>query len=167
MNVRAAEHSEIDSLARVWYDSWRDAHAKIAPAELTRVRTLESFRDRLEAALPNVRVVGEAGEPVGFYFLKEDELYQLFVAARARGTGVAVALIDDAERRLSEAGVETAWLGCAIGNERAARFYEKRGWHRIGVYVSDLETPNGIMHLDVWRYEKRVGDLAPRAARAK
>jgi hypothetical protein len=27
----------------------------------------------------------------------------------------------DAEARLAEAGVEIAWLACAIGNERAAR----------------------------------------------
>ena len=28
--------------------------------------------------------------------------------------------------------VEVAWLACAIGNDRAARFYEKSGWRRAG-----------------------------------
>jgi ribosomal protein S18 acetylase RimI-like enzyme len=88
----------------------------------------ESFRNRLEAALPDVRVVGPLGAPVGFCIIKRAELYQLFVSAASRGSGVAAALIADAEARLSERGVETAWLACAIGNARAARFYEKCGW---------------------------------------
>jgi len=36
-----------------------------------------------------------------------------------------------------------AWLACAIGNERAARFYEKCGWHRTGVVTSRLDAPSG------------------------
>lgn len=154
MDVRDAEEVEIDHLAKVWYDGWRDAHAQIVPAELIRLRTLESFRHRLQAALPNVRVVGPSGAPVGFCIVKADELYQLFVSAQSRGSGVAAALMADAEARLSESGVETAWLACAIGNERAARFYEKCGWRRAGTMVNELETANGMFPLKVWRYQK-------------
>lgn len=156
MNVRDAEEAEIDRLADIWYQGWRDAHEQIVPAELTRLRTLESFRDRLRAAIPFVRVVGPPGEPVGFCMVKGDELYQLYVSARARGAGVAAALIADAEARLSENGVGIAWLACAIGNERAARFYEKCGWHRAGSMVNRLETPCGEFLLEVWRYEKQL-----------
>ena len=154
MDVRPAEAGEIDRLARLWYDAWQDGHAEIVPAELTRARTLESFRERLPDLLPNVRVVGPIGEPLGFSTIRGDELYQLFVSTEARGSGVAVALVADAEARLAESGVETAWLACAIGNERAARFYEKCGWRRAGTMVSRLETPEGIFPLEVWRYEK-------------
>jgi GNAT superfamily N-acetyltransferase len=75
---------------------------------------------------------------------KDDELYQLFVSAQSRGAGVAAALIADAEARLLARGVETAWLACAIGNERAARFYEKCGWRRVGMLVHQLQTVGGI-----------------------
>jgi ribosomal protein S18 acetylase RimI-like enzyme len=115
---------------------------------------MESFRDRLHAALPNARVIATSAGPVGFYIVKGSELYQLFVAAQARGSGTAAMLIADAEARLSANGVEIAWLACAIGNERAARFYEKCGWRRTGTIVSILETPNGEFPLEVWRYEK-------------
>jgi hypothetical protein len=64
MDVRAAKKEEIDQLARIWYDAWRDAHAQIVPAELTRVRTRESFRKRLEALASDIRVVGPSGAPV-------------------------------------------------------------------------------------------------------
>jgi GNAT superfamily N-acetyltransferase len=154
MDVRAAQPKEVDQLARLWYDAWQDAHASIVPAELTRLRTLESFKQRLEAAFSDLRVVGPVGAPVGLCVVKDDELYQLFVSAQSRGAGVAAALIADAEARLSARGVETAWLACAIGNDRAARFYEKCGWRRAGVVVSQLETPDGIFPLEVWRYEK-------------
>jgi ribosomal protein S18 acetylase RimI-like enzyme len=161
MDVRNAEEAEIDHLARMWYEGWRDAHEQIVPAELTRLRTLESFRDRLQAALPSVRVIGTSGEPIGFCIVKGSELYQLYVSATARGSGAAAALVSDAEAQLAEHGVETAWLACAIGNERAARFYEKCGWRRVGTMINHLETPNGEFLLEVWRYEKRVAPSSP------
>lgn len=156
MDVRNAEASEIGLLAKLWYDGWQDAHADILPVELKRIRTLESFSERLEGLLPNLRVIGGIGEPLGLCIPKDDELYQLYVAAEARGKGVAAALITDAEARLAESGVQTAWLACAIGNDRAARFYEKAGWHRAGTIVSQLETPDGVFPLEVWRYEKAL-----------
>lgn len=156
MNIRNARSTELDSLARIWYDGWQDAHARILPAELARVRTFESFRERLHDALADVRVAELAGEAVGFCMIKGDELYQLFVSARARGTGVAAGLVADAEARLAEAGIANAWLACAIGNESAARFYEKCGWQLTGTVVNSLDTPVGIIRLEVWRYEKRL-----------
>jgi GNAT superfamily N-acetyltransferase len=98
--------------------------------------------------------VGPRGAPVGFYLVKSAELYQLFVSAGSRGSGVAAALIGDAEARLAASGVETAWLACAIGNARAARFYEKHGWARVGNMVNRLDTLSGEYLLEVWRYEK-------------
>jgi GNAT superfamily N-acetyltransferase len=155
MTVRAAEPAEIRHLARLWHDGWQDAHASILPTELIQLRTLESFTERLEAALPDVRVAGPLPSPVGFYIVKGDELYQLYVAAESRGSGVAGLLMADAEARLAAAGTDVAWLACAVGNERAARFYEKCGWRRAGPAAYRPDAANG-QELEVWRYEKRV-----------
>lgn len=154
INIRHATLLDISRLAEIWHGAWHDAHDRIVPPELVLVRTRESFDARLRAASNSVRVAATVDAPLGFYALKGAELYQLFVSAPARGTGVAAALIADAESRLSQSGVHTAWLTCAIGNNRAARFYEKCRWIRAGIVTEYVEVPGGTFALDVWRYEK-------------
>lgn len=156
MNIRTAVEAEVDVLARIWYDGWQEAHARILPAELARYRTLEIFRSRLQSTLQNVRVAGPSGQPLGFCINKGDEIDQLYVSASARGSGLAAALLADAEKRFSAHGIHTAWLACAIGNMRAARFYEKHGWYRVGNMIGQLTIPDGVFPLEVWRYEKAL-----------
>jgi ribosomal protein S18 acetylase RimI-like enzyme len=160
MKVRAAEAADVGNLAKIWHGGWHDAHAAIVPAALTRLRTLESFTSRLGAALATVRVVGPTGAPVGLCMIKGDELFQLYVSAQARGSGVAGALIADAEVQIAAGGAATAWLACAIGNERAAHFYQKSGWYRARTMTDQLETSGGTFPLEVWRYEKSLVRLA-------
>ena len=124
------------------------------PASSHGSRTLDSFRERLLAALSDLRVVGPPGAPVGFSIIKGTELYQLYVSAEARGAGVAAVLIADAEARIASTGAQSAWLACAIGNDRAARFYEKSGWQRTGSMLYEAMTDTGTFPLEVWRYEK-------------
>lgn len=157
--VRDADVIELDQLAELWYNGWQDAHASILPAELAQHRTLKSFRQRLVDHLVHARVLGPLGRPVGFCIVKQDELYQFYLSAEARGSGIAAALLADGERRLAASGTTTAWLACAIGNVRAMRFYEKNGWALGGQMVSELEIPGGIYRLDVQRYEKNVDRL--------
>src|SRR5690606_19905307 len=106
--------------------------------------------------IANVRVVGQIGEPLGFHIVKGDELNQIYVREDVRGTGAAQVLINDAERTIAENGFSRAWLACGIGNERAARFYKKCGWHLERTFAYDAPTARGIYRLDVWRFEKQI-----------
>jgi ribosomal protein S18 acetylase RimI-like enzyme len=164
MELRAAQPEDIERLIEIWFEGWRDAHASILPDTLTRLRTRDSFRERLRSELDAVRVVVERGEPLGFAMIRTTELYQFYVAAPARGTGAAAALIRDAESAMLARGVDVAWLACAVGNVRAARFYEKNGWRQTGVVTIDSETSEGPFPLQVWRYEKDLRAMAIRPA---
>lgn len=96
---RDATPADAEAIARLWHAGWRDAHDGVLPEALARHRTLESFRGRMQHALAETRAAGPAGSPVAFYMLKDDELYQFYVGAEARGTGLAAALIADAQSR--------------------------------------------------------------------
>jgi GNAT superfamily N-acetyltransferase len=156
MDARPAEPSELNILARLWWQGWRDAHLTLVPEALVALRGLDSFTARMAAALSDVRALGPVGTPLGFHLIKADELNQFYLAAEARGTGAAGRLMADAEARLLDRGVTTPWLACAIGNARAARFYEKAGWALARVETVPTETSAGWFPLEVWRYEKRL-----------
>lgn len=156
VKVRDAQARDIPALARLWHQGWHDAHAKLLPPDVAKARTLQIFTTRLAAGLEDARTVGPIGTPLGLCIVKGDELNQLYVAKEAQGRGVAAALTEDAEMRLRSSGVETAWLTCAIGNWRAARFYEKAGWHLARTVILPLKALSGELEVEVWRYEKRL-----------
>ncbi|MEJ6394323.1 GNAT family N-acetyltransferase [Gymnodinialimonas sp. 2305UL16-5] len=162
--VRDAEAGELDALAALWHDAWHDGHAVIVPKDLVALRTLDDFRARLPAMLDALRTIGPVGAPLGLCVIREDEMQQLFVAAEARGTGVAAQLLADAERRLAQAGVSEAWLDAAIGNDRAIRFYERAGWAKSRIADEPLDTAEGkgryILRVQIM--VKRVADAAPK-----
>ena len=140
--------------ARVWHDGWHEAHASIAPAVLTQLRTLEDFERRLKARAEQVRLAVDGDAVLGFTIVEGNELYQMYVAEAVRGKGVAQQLMADALERMRAGGFQTAWLACAIGNTRAAAFYEKMGWRLVGEETVALETSAGPFHMTVWRLER-------------
>lgn len=154
--VRAATVQDVEVLAQIWMEGWTDAHDGLLPPELGRLRTQQSFRQRLLDGLESTIVALEEGHPVGFAMVKQDELDQLYVARNARGSSTALRLVSVALDRIRHTGHRRAWLTCAIGNHRAARFYEKAGWTLAGVVTIRLDTPDGPILLEVWRYEIEV-----------
>jgi GNAT superfamily N-acetyltransferase len=167
MTVRPAQSADLAPLARLWWQGWRDAHVPIVPKALSARRTLDSFIDRMAVALPHVRTLGPVGQPLGFHLIKGDELHQLYVDEEARGAGIATMLMVDAEDRFLDAGVSTPWLACAIGNARAARFYQKAGWALTRTQTVPTEIPAGFFPLKIWRYEKALAQPSAWTARAE
>lgn len=151
--VRNAIAEDVVVLAQIWMEGWTDAYDGLLPSEVGRLRTLQGFRQRLIDGLGMTSVAVAVGRPVGFAMVKQDELDQLYVARTARGTSTALRLVTAALDQIRQAGHRHAWLACAIGNHRAARFYEKAGWTLAGVVTIRLGTPDGPVPLEVWRYE--------------
>ena len=157
ITLEAARPGDIPALAALWNSGWHEAHAAIVPQALTRLRTPDSFATRTARHLPATRVARDAGRLLGFSMIRGNELYQLYAAPAARGSGAARALVRDAEEIIRQAGHSRAVLACSIGNERAARFYSKCGWTCSGARDEELEVPDGSFTLTVWRFERRLG----------
>ena len=155
--IRPATPPDLDPLARLWHDGWREAHLAHVPPELTAKRTLASFRARLDGFGDGLRVAGPAGAPLGFCAIRDDELDQLFVAPAARGSGLAARLLADGEARLAANGITRAHLLCVIENTRAAAFYARQGWQNMGVFREAVQTEDGPYRFDLIRFEKTLG----------
>lgn len=155
MNIRKARADDVEDIAALWNEGWYDGHFEICPAELTAERTIETFTARTASRVDTTYVV-ESNQIDGFFMLEGAEVYQFYVGRSGRGTGLATKLIQAAEEQIASAGHETARLACSVGNDRAARFYEKSGWVRQGVIVENVEISKGTFPIEVWDYHKRL-----------
>lgn len=154
--IRPAHPDDIPALARIWHDGWHEAHAGHVPAALTALRTVPDFARRLATMGGDLRVAGPTGAPLGLCATLKDELYQLYVAPAARGTGLAASLVVDAEARIAQAGHTVAHLACGLENHAAAGFYRRQGWTEDGVVEVMLDTSTGPFPLPVRRFVKPV-----------
>lgn len=151
MQFRAATTEDCEALAQMWHQGWHQGHAAHVPAKLVATRKRAEFDARVRAHLAETTVAEIDGQLAGFYMIKGDELYQFYVGADFHGSGAAGTLMAQAEQALAG---QKAWLACAVGNMRAARFYEKCGWRQLGTFIYEVETAKGPMEVDEWRYQK-------------
>jgi GNAT superfamily N-acetyltransferase len=152
--LRPLSQADVEPLTDLWAAAWQAGHAGLVPEALTRLRTRENFRERILSAPEQYHLAGPVGATTAFIRLKEDELDQFHVQPAARGTGLAQRLMLAAEALMSARGTRRAWLVCAAGNARAARFCAKCGWRETGGQSYDVETGAGPFTLDVRRFEK-------------
>ncbi len=156
--VRPAREADLHALAALWHAAWHEAHGHLLPPELVAIRTLEHLTARAALARDALRVAGPEGAPLGFHLCHGAELEQFYLAPDARGSGLAAALLRDAEARIAATGVPQAWLACAIGNERASRFYSREGWTRAETALTEVAgaTPDAPFPLKVWIHRKAL-----------
>lgn len=143
-------------VAEIWHEGWPDGHLGHVPRELVAVRTLESFRIRAAQQVGDTVVADVGGEVAGFVMVDGDEVDQLYVARRYRGTGVAAALLAEAESMIAANGHRRAWLAVVPGNARARRFYERQGWSDDGLFDYSAPGPAGPIPTPCHRYVKQV-----------
>jgi GNAT superfamily N-acetyltransferase len=154
--LRPATAEDVSSIASIWYRGWQDGHIGHVPEELTTARTERSFWNRAAQRLLDTTVAEIEGAVAGFVMVVDDEVEQVYVDTEQRGSGVANVLLTEAERRVRHGGHETAWLAVVAGNERARRFYAKRGWVDEGPFDYQAEGPDGPITVPSHRYVKVV-----------
>ena len=154
LRIRSARPEDAPAVAAIWHAGWPDGHLGHVPEELVAVRTEESFHQRAAERVADTVVAEVSGTVAGFTMVVDDEVEQVYVGASRRGSGVADALLADAEARIRAAGHARAWLAVVAGNERARRFYERRGWIDDGPLVYPADGPIGPIDVPAHRYVK-------------
>lgn len=153
--LRAASLHDVDSIAALWHHGWIDGHVGHVPEALHAHRRWEDFVRRVPSRIPSTTVATLGPEIVGFVTLHDDEVEQLYVAASARGSGVAAVLLRHGEQLIAQR-YSTAWLAVAVGNARARRFYARQGWFDAAALDYPAETAAGPVVVPCRRYEKVV-----------
>ena len=154
--VRPAVAADADVVAAIWYGGWRDGHLGHVPDELVAFRTEESFGTRAVERVADTTVALVSGEVAGFVMVVGDEVEQVYVSRDHRGSGVAGALLTEAERQVKANGHREAWLAVATGNARARRFYERSGWTDGGAFDYPAAVEGGTIAVPCHRYVKSV-----------
>ena len=164
--IRPATADDAAAVARIWEAGWRDGHLGNVPEELMRVRTPESFRTRSAERMADTAVAVVDDEVAGFVMVVEDEVDQVYVDQRHRGSGVAGLLLAEAERLVAAGGHPRAWLAVATGNARARRFYERQGWADDGAFEHHAPVDGGSIPVPCHRFVRDVAQPGSRPAKA-
>ena len=155
--IRPAVPADMAAVADLWHVGWHDAHPGHVPDGLTAARTLAAFHERTPTRVGDTTVaVADDGELLGFVMVVADEVEQVFVGRDARGSGLAAALLDEAERRVAASGRTSAWLAVVAGNARARRFYERQGWTDEGDLPYEVTAGGRTYVSPCRRYVKQV-----------
>jgi GNAT superfamily N-acetyltransferase len=152
MRIRLATPDDAEQIAAVDGASWQAAYRGLmADAYLDALSVEEraaDWRRRLlgrDAERGRFTLVADHGGAVlGFVRLGPDPddaaagfVFLLYVLPRRWRGGVGTALMAAAEAALRDGGFASAALGVLEANERARRFYERRGWRSDGSRRSD------------------------------
>lgn len=145
--IGADRLSELEPLWRSLHRHHRDVAdlPVLADDDLSWQRRRDGYRALLEGGDAFVLLARAGNGPAGYAVVKirpgdDDtwpvgahlaELISLAVAPDARGRGLGTALMDAVDAELEARGVRDLEVAVMAGNDRARRFYERRGM-RVG-----------------------------------
>jgi GNAT superfamily N-acetyltransferase len=161
LSLRPAEPADAHRVADIWRRGWHDGHSGNVPDDLVAARTDASFTTRAAERIGDTTVAVVDNHIAGFVMVVDDEVEQVYVDDRHRGTDVASTLLAEAERTVAANGHTEAWLAVVAGNTRARRFYERCGWRDDGLFDHRAPGEAGAITVPAHRYVKRVVPSPP------
>ena len=143
MRVAAALAEDLHDVAAVHVASWQSAYQSMLPSEYLASLSVDTreavWRQILAEGRSELLVATDGAAVVGFVSfgpcrdeaapLDRGEVWAIYVAPSAWGTGVGKALWCVASERLKAQGFRSVSLWVLDGNERATRFYSAAGFN--------------------------------------
>ena len=96
------------------------------------------------------------GAILGFCLIKENEIYQFYVAKAAQGTGAASALMRRSRRTQTDARFDHAFVAVDKASARAMGLYEKASFFNDGVRVIDFATSQGPFAYECFIFKTKL-----------
>ena len=144
--IRPATLEDAKQIGYVHYTAWQETYTGLIDAEFLAglsaersTKMAEGFWQNMSVAVYDGKIVGmcgisasrdadtpDAGEVQGIYLLQE-----------AQGKGLGRMLMEDALKRLKDAGYTEVTLWVLKGNDKAMCFYEKAGFAPDGAEKTD------------------------------
>ena len=133
--IRQAEERDKDRLVEImdktWEATWMPFMPPAVPARYRNENLGRAFVENAEAE------DGKQGV-VGFCFLLDNEMKTLQVLPDLQRRGIGLALLQDAEARIREAGHDHVHVEADVFNARAAVFYRAMGYEETGRIDNDI-----------------------------
>ena len=147
MHVRRAAVADASAIAAVHTGTWQAAYEHVFGAERLAGLDADLRRAGWERGIASgetVFVAEDDGRVVAFVSVGSSrepgglgELYAIYAAPEAWGSGAGTALMRTGLEALRDAGYAEAILWVLEDNPRARRFYEREGWTLDGARKED------------------------------
>ena len=144
-DVRIATSDDARAIAEIHVASWQEGYQGQLPDSYLKSLSADARETRWAQALRNgaaVLLAEQAGKPAGFVAYgpcRDDdapaacgEIYALYVDPHAWSTGTGQQLQHGALAALTADGSTVVTLWVLTSNDRARRFYSRRGWQLDG-----------------------------------
>ena len=133
MKIRYAAQTDLQGIAAIQAESWKDAYSSVLPAEFLHNQIdiiLAKHWSEIQTQNEDLLLVAEEDSLVGFAAIwcrPNPFIDNLHVKPSCRSKGVGSALMKAAAQELINKGNQTAYLWVFETNKNAIRFYERLG----------------------------------------
>ncbi|UCD81902.1 MAG: GNAT family N-acetyltransferase [Desulfobacterales bacterium] len=133
MRIRRATQSDLQGIAAIHAESWKDSYSDVLPAEFlaTQIdRDLARHSSKIQIQNEDIVLVAEEDALVGFIAVwcrPIPFIDNFHVKPSYRSKQLGSALIKAVAKELINKGHQTAYLWVFESNEKAIRFYERLG----------------------------------------
>lgn len=152
MIIRNKKESDIESLAKVHYESWITTYKGIVPDSYLDSLSLESYIKKHHMFNAPCIVAEVDGKVVGFLMYSKDkdedtsdkcgEIMVIYLLQEYQHNGIGTLLMNEAEKRMkSEFDQLSLWV--LEDNIPTVKFYEKMGFEKDGKY--ELEELGNVL----------------------
>ncbi len=133
MKIRRATLSDLQDIAAIHVESWKDSYFNVMPAEFLSGQIdqdLAQYWSEIEIQNEDIVLVAEEDSLVGFVAVwcrPIPFIDNLHVRPSHRSKKIGSALMKAVAKELIKKGHKTAYLWVFEGNEKGIRFYERLG----------------------------------------